>query len=79
MNQEKKKAKLEMWAALLKLQEAWMDCLYAFGNIHIDVNDYILGSEDDGDEYPFQKSFEELNVIPWIEGTIKRLDAEVED
>jgi hypothetical protein len=70
---EHEKAKLEMKDALEHLKSAWLECLDVFGNCYIDCNDYILGSKENEDEYPFHSSFDEINVVGWINGIIERL------
>lgn len=75
---EKEKALLEMRNALLNLRKAWFECLYAFGNACIDCNDYILGSEETEDEYPFYMSFDEMMVTDWCEGAIERIEDELQ-
>ena len=73
---ELNEAKLEMKEALRKLREAWRDCDCIFGDYRIDCNDYILGSKENGDEYPFHRSFDEMNVVEWIDGCLERLEEE---
>lgn len=73
---ELNEAKLEMKEALRKLREAWRDCDCIFGDYRIDCNDYILGCKENGDEYPFHRSFDEMNVVEWIDGCLERLEEE---
>jgi hypothetical protein len=60
-------AKKQMIDALEKLRSAWIDCDYAFGNSDIDCNDYIV------DYYPFDKSFDDMDTIFWIDNCIELL------
>lgn len=73
---EMENALLEMKAALVHLKKSWFECVNAFSNAYIDCNDYILG--DDGHvEYPFHKSFDEINVPTWVDGAIERIDEKI--
>ena len=69
-------AKLEMKEALTHLRAAWLECLDTFGNAYIDCNDYILGSKENENEYPFHRSFDEIEVVNWIDGCLERLEEE---
>lgn len=71
---EVNEAKLEMKEALIKLREAWIACNDIFCDYRIDCNDYILGNKGDEDEYPFHLSFDEINVVNWIDGCLERLE-----
>lgn len=72
-----KNALVEMKDALTKLREAWIDCDCALGNVYIDCNDYILGSKETEDEYPFHLSFDEMPVVEWIDGAVERIEKEL--
>lgn len=71
--EEREKAKLEMKVALEHLRNAWLECNNAFSNIFIDCNDYIIGYNENDNRYPFHLSFDEMNVVEWIDGVLKRL------
>ena len=73
---EKEKALLEMKAALTHLKQSWFECANAFSNAYIDCNNYILGNDGFAD-YPFQKSFDDINVPDWVDGVIKKIDEEI--
>ena len=64
---EKLKAYLEEEKALLSLKESWYKCLIAFSNIYIDCNDYM------SDKYPFNKSFDEIETMDWIDVSLENL------
>ena len=64
---EKLKAYLEAEKALLSLKESWYKCLIAFSNIYIDSNDYM------SDKYPFNKSFDEIETMDWIDVSLENL------
>lgn len=73
MNDEN--AKIELQEALEHLRASWMECEVAFGNAHLeDINQYILGSTENNDVYPFPLSFGDMNVVEWIDGAIDRLN-----
>lgn len=67
-------AKAGMKMALKRLRDAWSLCVESFSDANIDCNDYILGDKECGDEYPFQQSFDEINVIGWIDGCLERMN-----
>lgn len=67
-------ALIDMKHALENLRKAWLECEYAFDSAYIDCNDYILGNEEDYDEYPFHLSFDEVNVVGWIDGVHERIE-----
>lgn len=60
-------AKKEVENALKDLQKSWIKCLIAFNNIYIDINDYI------DEYYPFDKSFDDIEVLEWIENSLENL------
>lgn len=62
--------------ALESLRSAWYECCDAIGSWHIEANDYICGDEE-GREYPFDKSFDELKVIDWVDGAIKKIEEDM--
>lgn len=74
---EKEKVLSEMKEALTHLRAAWFECLDVFGNVYIDCNDYILGSEEEENEYPFHMSFDEMMVPEWIDGAIEKIENEL--
>jgi len=71
---EKAKALIEMKSALINLKSAWTRCVNAFSNIFIDCNDYIKGDEYSLDEYPFDMSFNEINVAGWADASIEKIE-----
>ncbi len=64
---EEKIAKENMIESLIKLQNAWSDVSECFNNNTIDCNDYIC------DGYPFEKSFDDINIFEWINNSIDNL------
>ncbi len=73
---EKDMAKEELKDALMHLRSAWNECLDIFSDARIEVNDYIMGSREEGTEYPFHLSFDELLVGEWIDGALAILAQE---
>ena len=67
-------AKEKLKNSLLKLREAWNEVEDSFYNPYIDCDPYILGSKEDGTEYPFNQSFHDIDVIGWIDGCIDSLE-----
>lgn len=65
---KKEEYEKELKSSLLDLREAWIRCLYIFGNIYHDCNDYITNN------YPFDKSFDEIEVITWIDSTLENIE-----
>jgi len=76
---EKVKALIEMKGALTNLKSAWTRCVDAFSNIYINCNDYILGNEYALDEYPFDMSFDEINVAGWVDASLEKIVKEIEN
>lgn len=73
---EEVKAKEELRNALMHLRSAWQECRGIFSDARIEVNDYIVGSREEGTEYPFHLSFDELLVDEWIGGALESLEKE---
>lgn len=67
----------QMKYALDDFKENWQILVEIFHSHYIDANDYILGTENEFDEYPFNKSFDELNIDSWVDGCIDKIDAEL--
>lgn len=68
VTEEEKQALAE---ALVKLRRAWFGVLYAINDFTWeDVNDYIV------DEFPFDRSFDEVDVPSWIEKCLENLGRE---
>ena len=65
---EKEDYKKELKSSLLDLRQAWIRCLYIFGNIYHDCNDYVTTN------YPFDKSFDEISVTEWIDSAIENIE-----
>lgn len=70
---EEEKALMAMKMALEHLRQTWTECVEAFSNIHIDCNDYIVGGDGEPAGYPFHMSFDELNVVGWVDKTLERI------
>lgn len=67
----------ELLKAVENLRGAWIIAHAAFDNCtNINVNDIILGNEEDGTAYPFTASFDEINVIGWLDGIIENIREE---
>ena len=73
----KRDAILEMMISLKQLRNAWIQCKCSFSNIFIECNDYIIGNIETQDEYPFHLSFDDMNVVEWIDGCLERLSEEL--
>jgi len=69
---EKEKALKEMETALRNLRQAWYECVISFSNAHIN-EDYLIGEETELAGYPFHMSFDEINVIGWVDAVLERL------
>ena len=65
---------LQMKVAMENLREAWIQLECVFDSAYIDANDYILGTRFSEDEYPFHKSFDEMNVTEWIDGCLEKIE-----
>lgn len=76
---EKMKALLEMKSAMEHLRKAWIECLHIFSDARIDCNDYILGSKETEDEYPFHLSFDGVNVVGWIDSCLERIEVDLNE
>ena len=72
MNNDKLKAKIELQNALIQLRTAWINTLHAMSNIDIDCNDYII------DKYPFEESFDDIDVIDWIDESCEKLELDID-
>lgn len=68
--ENKRQQLLEMKKALTELKTSWGYCLEAFEKCD-EVNDYIV------DKYPFDKSFDEINVIDWVDGCLDRISKDI--
>lgn len=74
MLSNKEKANQELREALEHLKSAWRECNEAFSNAYIeDINQYVMGSKEEGTQYPFHQSFDDINVVDWIEGILEKL------
>ena len=67
----------QMKKSLSQFKESWMKCCEIFNGAVFDCNEYILGDEEDNSQYPFNKSFDELNIDSWVNGCIDKIDAEL--
>lgn len=65
---KKEEYEKELNASMLDLRKAWIRCSLIFGNIYYDCNDYIV------DDYPFDKSFDDMDVINWIDKVIENIE-----
>ena len=64
---------------LLNLKNAWDDCIKVMSEMNtlIDVNNYICGKDSEGNEiYPFDRSFNDIDVDRWVEAVISRIEEE---
>lgn len=79
MTNSKRKELLRMKRALEKLDDAFMECEESFESNQFECNDYIVGSKETEDEYPFPWAFEEMiyEVGNWVEGCIFRINEEL--
>lgn len=70
--EDENKKKLESYkrakTRLEKLRKAWLECEEEFSNIYADCNDYIC------DDYPFHRSFDEIDVDLWATTSIEKLN-----
>ena len=66
----KQKALLELKDSLFALKHEYTRCVDAMNNCAIDCNDYVC------DEYPFDLSFDELDIVNWCERTIRNINQE---
>lgn len=76
---EKKNALVSLRNALEQFEVAWLDCVEAMSDSYIDANDYILGDKNDGTQYPFDMSFDEIGVDSWVNEAIRKIDTELEE
>lgn len=67
----------EMKKALEDLRKAWIDCVCAFDSYGVDCNDYIIGDENEDNEYPFTQSFNDINAVAWIDGCLDRISKDI--
>ena len=67
---------IKMKIALENLYNAFIECEETFESNLFDCNDYILGSKEEQNEYPFQLSFEEMTSLTgnWVSGCKERID-----
>lgn len=75
--EEKDIALVKMKEALEHLRKSWIECNNAFADGYATCNDYILGSVETEDQYPFHMSFDELNVVNWIDGCLERIEKDI--
>lgn len=66
-----------MKEALIHLKAAWSECLGIFLDCRVECNQYILGDEEEGTAYPFTQSFDEINVIDWVDGCVSAIDRDI--
>jgi hypothetical protein len=60
--------KVKMIESLKALKSSWLQCETAFSNTCIDCNEYIT------DSFPFDKSFNDINVYEWVNNSIDKLE-----
>lgn len=65
---KKEEYEQELKESMLDLRDAWIRCCFIFGNIYYDCNDYIT------DDYPFDKSFDEIATIEWIDNVLDNIE-----
>lgn len=69
---EEKYIKLHLIDTLINLKKAWRDVAIAFDVNSIDINDYIC------EKYPFEKSFDEIEVGDWVNECVESLKITVD-
>lgn len=72
MNKGFESYKIELLNKLNCFKEAYENLKSFFDNDDFDCNNYIC------DNYPFDKSFDELNISDWINSVEKNLEKGVE-
>lgn len=65
--------KQKMTSALIDFQNAYNKLVELFNDCDNDCNNYIC------DNYPFEKSFDEIPVDDWVNSTIDNLDKKIKD
>lgn len=60
----------ELKKRMIAFKVAWLDLLMQMEQVD-DVKDYIV------EDYPFDKSFNELKIIEWADSTIKKIDNKI--
>ena len=63
----KSKATLELLYATEQLKKAWIRFSRACSDAYVECNDYIA------DDYPFDKSFDEIDTFTWFDSIIKNI------
>lgn len=64
---------LNMLNAVQSFRSAWGKCNEVFSDIRIDCNDYIV------DGYPFDKSFDEIDVDEWCDKVIENISKDIHE
>jgi hypothetical protein len=65
--QEVFESKMNMINALSALKSAWFQCEKSFSDSNINCNDFIV------ENFPFQESFDDINVFEWVNSSIDKL------
>lgn len=60
--------KLKLIDALKSLRRSWIQCEIAFIDNNINYSEYIV------DQYPFDKPFSDIDVVGWVNESIKKLE-----
>ena len=68
MEKEKRKQLMEAWGALIEMKRAYNNLLDVWHQSEVDLNDLKANSL-----YPFDKSFDELEVNEWLTAAISEL------
>lgn len=57
----------ELKETMQELKKVWKKCLEVFDNCDFDCNDYIV------ENYPFNSSFDEINVTDWCDTIVDKI------
>ena len=57
----------ELKETMQELKKVWKKCLEVFDNCDFDCNDYIV------ENYPFNSSFDEMNVEDWCDTIVDKI------
>lgn len=57
----------ELKETMQELKKVWKKCLEVFDNCDFDCNDYIV------ENYPFNSSFDEINVEDWCDTIVDKI------
>ena len=68
MTKEKRMQLLEAWGALISMRKAYNDLLDVWHQDDVDLNDLEANKL-----YPFEQSFDELEINEWLDAAISEL------